>query len=234
MTGTAYDGPIHGGAGHDGDGMVTDEGHDNPSLNERLLDIFVFAPAGFVLSAVEEFPKLAARGRDRLGVRVSSARAVGEFAVLMGRQEVERRSTDLIHRVGKAPGSRSDGPTGPVVASEARSGGVVSPTEHTADVAVDGSEGRGEGTRRVGTSTAVTSTTGTRPMGTRPTGPDGHVPEPTSLAIPGFDTLSASHVVQRLDGLTRGELVAVRAYEAGTRGRRTILNRVDRLLDERS
>jgi hypothetical protein len=60
------------------------------------------------------------------------------------------------------------------------------------------------------------------------------VPLVSTLAIPGFDTLSASQVVQRLDGLTRAELVSVRAYEASTRGRRTILSRVDQLLDERS
>ena len=53
-------------------------------------------------------------------------------------------------------------------------------------------------------------------------------------SIPGFDTLSASQVVQRLDGLNRAELVSVRTYEASTRGRRTILSRVDQLLDERS
>jgi hypothetical protein len=60
------------------------------------------------------------------------------------------------------------------------------------------------------------------------------VPTASSLAIPGFDTLSASQVVQRLDGLSRGELVAARAYEAGTRGRRTILSRIDQLLEERA
>ena len=63
---------------------------------------------------------------------------------------------------------------------------------------------------------------------------DAHVPGVATLAIPGFDTLSASQVVQRLDGLSRTELVAVRAYETSTRGRRTILSRVDQLLDERS
>ena len=60
------------------------------------------------------------------------------------------------------------------------------------------------------------------------------MPDVASLAIPGFDTLSASQVVQRLDGLSRSELVAVRTYETSTRGRRTILSRVDQLLDERS
>jgi hypothetical protein len=50
-----------------------------------------------------------------------------------------------------------------------------------------------------------------------------------SLAIPGYDVLSAPQVVQRLDGLSPEELEAVRAYEAGTRHRRTILGRVAQL-----
>ena len=57
-------------------------------------------------------------------------------------------------------------------------------------------------------------------------------PEPAvspSLAIPGYDALSASQVVQRLDGLSADELEAVRAYEAANRGRKTILSRVAQL-----
>lgn len=49
------------------------------------------------------------------------------------------------------------------------------------------------------------------------------------LAIPGYDALSAPQVVSRLDGLSAEELEAVRAYEAGTRGRRTVLGRVAQL-----
>lgn len=63
---------------------------------------------------------------------------------------------------------------------------------------------------------------------------DLHVPGSSELAIPAYDTLSASQVVQRLDGLNRGQLVSARAYESGTRGRRTILSRIDQLLDERA
>jgi hypothetical protein len=50
------------------------------------------------------------------------------------------------------------------------------------------------------------------------------------LAIPSYDSLSASQVVQRLAGLSRAEVEAVRAYEAATRGRRTILTRASQLL----
>jgi hypothetical protein len=53
--------------------------------------------------------------------------------------------------------------------------------------------------------------------------------DPSALAIPGYDALSASHVVQRLAGLASDELEAVRTYEAATRGRRTILNRIAQL-----
>lgn len=54
-------------------------------------------------------------------------------------------------------------------------------------------------------------------------------PAVASLAIPGYDSLSASQVVQRLAGLSGSELEAVKAYEAANRGRRTILARIGQL-----
>lgn len=182
-----------------------DDHSEGRSLNERIVDLLVFVPAGLVVTVVEELPKLAERGRDRFGVRVSSARAVGRFAVKAGADEFRHRSESLLHRTGShstptgAPGGdRSQGPVGP------------SP---------------GSGPIRSSPPPPV-------PM--RPATGNGHIPAVSTLSIPGFDTLSASQVVQRLDGLNRMELVSVRAYEASTRGRRTILNRVDQLLDERS
>ena len=60
--------------------------------------------------------------------------------------------------------------------------------------------------------------------------PDGAPrPDGSALAIHGYDTLSASQVVQRLAGLSAGELEAVRAYEEATRGRRTILSKISQL-----
>ncbi len=49
------------------------------------------------------------------------------------------------------------------------------------------------------------------------------------LAIPGYDSLSAFQVMPRLEGLGPEELEAVRAYERGTRGRQTILNKIAQL-----
>ena len=51
-----------------------------------------------------------------------------------------------------------------------------------------------------------------------------------ALAIPGYDSLSASQVVQRLAGLSQAELIDVRTHEQSHRHRRTILNRVEQLL----
>jgi hypothetical protein len=61
---------------------------------------------------------------------------------------------------------------------------------------------------------------------------NGPRPNGDALAIPGYDSLAASQVVQRLGGLSSAELEAVRHYEAETRGRRTILNRIGQLQAE--
>lgn len=51
-------------------------------------------------------------------------------------------------------------------------------------------------------------------------------------AIPDYDTLSASQVVRRLDGLKPRELRAVVRHELANRGRRTVLHRAEQLLGE--
>ena len=51
------------------------------------------------------------------------------------------------------------------------------------------------------------------------------------LPIQEYDGLSASQVVSRLSGLAREELRAIRSYEESSRGRRTVLLAIDRLLE---
>jgi hypothetical protein len=179
---------------------------DNKPLNERIVDLMIYVPAGIAVSLVDEFPKLATRGREQLGVQVNSARAIGEFVVKAGGDELKRRSVSLL---GRKSANRSTVQHQPAdVAAPWHS------DDHTHGVST------GDG--------------GAPSAPVRSVPSNGHIPEVSTLSIPGFDSLSASQVVQRLDGLNRTELVSVRAYEASTRGRRTILNRVDQLLDERS
>jgi hypothetical protein len=185
---------------------MVDEDNEDPSLNDRILDVFVYAPAGFILSALDDFPKLAALGRERLGTQVSNARVIGEFAVKAGRQQLKKTGEGLLHR-----GPATDAPEETPV-------GLHSVPTPPASREADNDPPGGSTPKPVPTTMST----------------NGHVPTASSLAIPGFDTLSASQVVQRLDGLSRGELVSARAYEAGTRGRRTILSRIDQLLEERA
>jgi hypothetical protein len=51
----------------------------------------------------------------------------------------------------------------------------------------------------------------------------------TGLAIPDYDELSASQVVDRLEGLSRGELDAIRDYETRHRARNTVLGKIEQL-----
>jgi hypothetical protein len=193
---------------------------DEQSLSDRFLDVFVFLPTGLALTMVDELPKLAERGRERFGVRVNSARAVGHLAVRVGHKELKKRSAGL-KRTGdgqSTPPPVAPGPTGPTPGGPSRLRTIPYPP------------GRGA----PGATTAEPPVTPAAPVVVPVPRIDPHVPDVASLAIPGFDALSASQVVQRLDGLSRGELVAVRAYETASRGRRTILSRVDQLMDERS
>ena len=263
---------------------------DDVPLSERLLDLFVFLPTGLAVTVAEELPRLAVRGRERLGVQVNSARAIGEFVVVASQDELKRRvgrirphgrpadseqgnpvpsdetpfnAPPRLRRIPRPP--VADVPAPERTSGNATGNGSVKRTatapapQHAAANGFATAVGSASGVRsaptarsalfdRPATTTTQTQTTtqtttqtpaaptvASGPSSSRPIrAAGGHIPDVSSLAIPGFDTLSASQVVHRLDGLSRSELVATRAYELATRGRRTILSRVDQLLDERS
>jgi hypothetical protein len=75
--------------------------------------------------------------------------------------------------------------------------------------------------------TSWTDATSASDLGTRtPPTPAGPV---SDLAIPDYDELSASQVVDRLDGLAPSALDAIGAYETAHRGRATILGKIEQL-----
>jgi hypothetical protein len=53
---------------------------------------------------------------------------------------------------------------------------------------------------------------------------------PPDLPIEDYESLAASHVVDRLSTLTPAELHEVREFETAHRGRRTVLGRIEQLL----
>ena len=204
---------------------------------ETALDLFVFLPVGLALTVGEEVPKLAAKGRARVGAQVASARMIGQLAVGEGRRRMSvtrpgdpsatptgagthRRSDHRPDDVG-APRSQPatvfpGGRTGPRPPGPAATSARSAPPLHGAGEApAPGASAGGPGSLTV----------------TPPAGGNGTRPPVVSadLAIPGYDSLSASQVVQRLAGLLPDELDAVARYEAGHRGRRTVLARVMQL-----
>jgi hypothetical protein len=51
----------------------------------------VYAPLGLALTAVEDLPAVAAKGRDRVELELSNARVVGRFMVARARRELTGR-----------------------------------------------------------------------------------------------------------------------------------------------
>lgn len=170
---------------------------------EQALEVFLYLPVGLAMTAREELPRLAEKGRQRVDSEVTMARAVGQFVINQGQKEAEKAIRAAAGRLagaaGSASGSRqtpwppppSAAPPGPEAGASANGSGAG----HASGAPVNGRT----------------------------------APPVSSLAIPGYDALSASQVVQRLAGLAAGELEAVRSYEAATRQRRTILTKVAQL-----
>ena len=209
---------------------------------ERALDLFVYAPLGLALSARDLLPELVEKGRKQLTGQVSSARFVGQFAVKQGskqankafekaRASAEATLAERLEAAGVDTGGRNgaaaDRPRQPAPASR--------PTPTAAHIAP--TEVRPEPTPVRPTPTAAASPTpaaaepvpAPEPVRAEPATPGVPAPLAEALAIPAYDSLSASQVVPRLSNLSPAELEAVREYEAAHRGRKTILNRVAQL-----
>lgn len=171
---------------------------------DQALDLLVFAPVGLALTAREELPRLIARGRAQVTGQLALAKMFGQFAVNHGQKEAQKRAERLVKQVSepRRPPAR---PTRVPATNEASHGASVT----------------GNGRQSGAAAAAVASAGAARAT---------MAPMPSAdLAIPGYDTLSASQVVQRLGGLSAAELEAVREYETATRGRRTILSKVAQL-----
>jgi hypothetical protein len=188
---------------------------DQPTPLETALDLIVYVPVGLALTLGEEIPKLAAKGRARLGGQITMARMVGKFTVTQGRREVDRRVN----------GSKA-APAAPPRPAPARTapGPTASPSPASASPRPDPATAPpSPAVVPAPAPSAARRSTPARPS------PATDAPDVATLAIPGYASLSASQVVQRLAGLSGDELEAVRLFEAANRGRRTILARVGQL-----
>ena len=161
-------------------------------LQKRSWISLVYAPLGLLLEAGEMVPRLADKGRRRMGGQVTVARMIGEMAVRQGRRQAVKLVSQVRDQTG--PGFDADA-----------------------------------GTTRSGSGPSAGQPVVTRPGRPRTDSPAAATPAPGALAIPGYDTLAASQVLPRLEGLSAEELTAVEQYEGANRARKTVLSRIAQL-----
>jgi hypothetical protein len=197
---------------------------DKKSPIDQALDLFVFAPLGLALTAKDELPGLVEKGRQRASTQVMMARMIGKFAVAQGQKEAEKAAASLIDQVAEVANRIGGLPSAPGTTGGAS--GAVPPTRPAATAAPTPAPLTAPLDPRTKTTGAIH----------RNGSGNGAAPGPAAdeLAIPGYDSLSASQVVQRLAGLSPTELAAVGHYEEAHRGRRTILSKVAQLQADRS
>ena len=155
---------------------------------EQALDLFFYAPLGFVLNAQEVVPELIEKGHQQ----VVMARMFGKFAI---ENEAPKQIAQLQKQVQKV----AEQFTARSAPAKPSANGPTAPT--------------------------MPATQTSAPVVTAP----AHGPGAADLAITDYDSLSASQVVPRLEGLSDAELAAVRDYEAAHRGRKTILSKIAQL-----
>jgi hypothetical protein len=218
---------------------------------ERAVDLFVFAPIGVAMFAKDTVPTFmkmfVSRGETELAHRkkalhdqVNQYRSVGKFAVRYGGPEVRRQAEgklDGARRVAeetftglvvpRLPGSSANdesvepvAPVKPAPVKDAptrkKPAKVVTRAAEPAPPTAKANAAAANGKAKAGSMVPPVES------------PIDH-PIESALPIPEYDQLSASQVVERLDGLTSAELEAVRAYELAHRGRSTILGKIMQL-----
>jgi hypothetical protein len=183
------------------EGAAPPPGAERRTGLDRLLDLALYGPVGLAIAARDLLPELADRGRRQLEARFAAAGMVGRLAFKEGTRQADQAVRRLTDQAEAL----------------ARSAGLVPPVRSPAETADDPDSAAAEGPAA---SDGAPTASG---------GPEPAPVDVATLSIPGYDTLSASQVVQRLPGLSPEELEAVRAYELAGRARKTILHRVAQL-----
>ena len=206
---------------------MTDDKTPLEQAIDQAMDAFVYAPIGLLLDGPELFPKLAEKGRNQVQV----ARMMGQMAVQMGQSEAEKRVSrtqgplrDALAAMGIVP------PAAPAARSEAAVPEPTVPTAEPTGASTPSSAASPKTTPVTKRGAAAKKTTAKPTKPTKTTKAAAARKTPTAdLGIADYDSLSASQVVKRLQGMAEAELDAVRAYESATRARKTILNRINQL-----
>ncbi len=171
---------------------------------DHAMEVFVYAPIGLLFDGANVIPQLVEKGKSQ----VTMAKMIGQFAVTTGQGEASK----LVDRLQDQ-----------AISILNRLGGVRDPEEPITPAALQ------DPSAALASSAPVVAAAPEPEAASPAPAPAAPAPAVDSLAIPDYDGLSASHVVNRLAGLSAAELEAVRAYEAANRGRKTILSKVAQL-----
>ncbi len=205
-------------------------GDDARQRLERLVEVTVFAPLGLAMTLRDMAPTFVnmfvSRGRAEVDrrqqsgeQRVKTLKSTGEVALAFGVPMIRDKVAGAL---GRSAGAAST--------EAAEAAAVADDTGEVAPRPKGATEPRPEtppSTPSPKPAIALVpdaNGTGDRTGDTGDTGP-----AVGDLPIPGYDELSASHVVERLVGLSERELATVRDYEGAHRNRRTILCKIDQL-----
>jgi hypothetical protein len=197
---------------------------------EQALDLLLYGPLGLALTVRDEFPKLVEKGRQQIAGQMLVARMAGEFALGQAQREMERLVGQASERLHELQQQRGPLPTQPPRAPAPADARGPEPVPATEDA--NGAPRPAPPPPPAAGASAPPEPHRASSNGPGAGGVDGAVADgarPPALAIPGYDLLSASQVVQRLAGLSPEELEEVRAHEASHRGRKTILTRIHQL-----
>jgi len=198
---------------------------------EKAVELLVFAPVGVAMFAKDTLPTFlkmfVARGhteleqrRRELAEQAHQYKTIGRFAVRYGGPEARRQAEATLGGARRQAGATVDGVRRKAQAS--LSG--IAPARPAADRNGSGRDTGGDRARPPAAPRARERSSPTENGRTRPPDDAG-----ATLPIPGYDQLSASQVVARLDGLAPDELDTIRTYESAHRGRNTILGKIAQL-----
>lgn len=187
---------------------------------ERAKELLVYGPIGLAMYVRDTAPSFlkvfVARGRAEVeqrskavGDHLGQVREVGETAAGGGAPQLVKLVSEGLARVRET----AEGALGAL--GTLSSDGPADDSAATGDPERDAQDGGAERPGAGASADAVPRGSGARV--------DAH------LAIPDYDDLSASQVVDRLAGLDATDLEAIRAHEVSHRGRATILGKIEQL-----
>ena len=232
---------------------------DDKAAHDKALELLVYAPVGVALYLRDMLPSMmplfVSRGKREVqshlpgGVPTPARAADATHAADADRPQRRPAPPTCVARSKRASGSRRSRPTAASGIAKGVAGGGFDLARGLAGSALQGlGSMRSAGRGRIRASCPPR----TRPKRPRPTAPapaaaaatpeapsthrvrlrscrSAPAPEVETLAIPDYDELSASQVVERLVGLDHTSLDAIRRYELAHRGRNTILGKITQL-----